>query len=289
MYLLLCPCISNPDLRARGITHQKDLDAFNQVLHRCKSFDIPVKMLPCAETLYLGPDHEPGHFLDRLDTLEFSDLVCRLEKEVRKEWIKEGEPYAIIGVDSSPVCGVHQTWYGSVNGSSAKIPGRGFFLKHFSDIKAFDVFEAACWKIYLAAPLFSEGECEYNRKLADILSGYALQVYLPQECGDSEHSRDISVQREIFEKNVKALDNADIIIAVIDGADADSGTSWEIGYAFAKGKKIISLRTDFRRVGNDELVNLMLEQSSLVVNNIHSLIKVIPCPIPVRPYEKIKK
>lgn len=285
MYLLLCPCIRNPDLRARGITHQKDLDAFNQVLHRCKSFDIPVKMLPCAETLYLGPDHEPGHFLDRLDTLEFSDLVCKLEKEVREDWIKEGEPYAIIGVDASPVCGVRNTWYGSVNGFDAKIPGRGIFLKRFSDIMAYDVFEAACWKVYLAAPLFSEAECDFNRKIADILSGYAMQVHLPQDCGDSEYSRDISIQKEIFGKNLQAIDNADIVVAVIDGADADSGTSWEIGYAFAKGKKIISLRTDFRRVGNDELVNLMLEQSSVVVSDIPSLIQALPCPIPMRPIE----
>ena len=86
MYLFLCPCIRNPDLRARGITHQKDLDAFNQVLLRCKTFDIPVKMLPCAETLYLGLDHEPGHFIDRLDTPGFYELVFLLEKSVREDW-----------------------------------------------------------------------------------------------------------------------------------------------------------------------------------------------------------
>lgn len=283
MYLLLCPCIINPELRARGITHQKDLDAFYQVLLRCETFKIPVKMLPCAETMYLGPDHEPGHFIGRLDTPDFSDLICRLEKTVREEWKNEGLPYAIIGVDSSPVCGVRYTWYGSVHGSSGKIPGRGFFLERFSDIIAYDVFEAASWKIYLAAPLFSEAECDFNRKLADILSGYAMQVHLPQDCGDSEHSRDISIQKEIFEKNLQAIDNVDIVVAVIDGADADSGTSWEIGYAFAKRKKIISIRTDFRHVGHNELVNLMLEQSSVVVNDIPSLIQALPCPIPIQP------
>jgi nucleoside 2-deoxyribosyltransferase/predicted secreted protein len=283
MYLLICPCIENPSLRAKGITHQKDLDAFRQVLLRCKTFHIPVKRLPCAETRYLGPDREPGCFLDRLDTRDFSELVGYLEKEVRKNWEIDGPPYAIIGVDSSPVCGVRYTWYGSHDGSPAKVSGRGFFLQRFSDVKAFDVFEAACWKVYLAAPLFSESECDYNRKVADILAGYALQVHLPQDCGDSEHARELSVQQKIFTSNLRALDDADIIIAIIDGADADSGTSWEIGYAYAKGKKIISLRTDFRRVGVNEMVNLMLEQSSVVVNDIPSLIKAIPCPIPVRP------
>ncbi|HPP79044.1 nucleoside 2-deoxyribosyltransferase, partial [Methanospirillum sp.] len=256
MYLLVCPCIENPSLRAKGITHQKDLVAFREVLLRCKTFHIPVKMLPCAETLYLGRDHDPGYFLDRLDTQDFSDLISHLEKEVRKNWEIDGAPYAIIGVDSSPVCGVRYTWYGSHDDSPAKIPGRGFFLQRFSDVIAYDVYEAACWKVYLAAPLFSESECDYNRKIADILTGYALQVHLPQDCGDSEHSRDLSIQQKIFASNLRALDNADIIIAIIDGADADSGTSWEIGYAYAKRKKIISLRTDFRRVGVSEMVNL---------------------------------
>lgn len=286
MYLLLCPCIKNPELRARGITHQKDLDAFSQVLFRCETFKIPVKMLPCAETMYLGPDHEPGHYLGRLDNPDFSDLICRLEIKVREDWKSDGRPYAIIGVDSSPVCGVRNTWYGSVHGSDGKIPGRGFFLKRFSDIMAFDVFEAACWKVYLAAPLFSEAECDFNRKVADILTGYAMQVHLPQDCGDSEHSRELSIQREIFEKNVHAIHNADIVVAVIDGADADSGTSWEIGYAFGLRKKIIALRTDFRHVGHNEMVNLMLEQSTVVVNNIPSLIQALPCPIPIRPLKE---
>jgi len=284
MYLLLCPCIKNPELRARGITHQNDLDVFYQVLLRCKTFKIPIKMLPCAETIFLGPNHEPGHFIGRLDSPDFSNLISKLEDKIRDEWKNEGLPYAIIGVDSSPVCGVRYTWYGSVNGSDAKIPGRGFFLQRFPEILAYDVFEAACWKVYLAAPLFSEAECDFNRKLADIISGYAMQVHLPQDCGDSEHSRTISIQKEIFEKNLQAIDNADIVVAVIDGADSDSGTSLEMGYAFAQRKKIISLRTDFRHVGYNERVNLMLEQSSVVVNDISSLIQALPCPIPIRPF-----
>lgn len=281
MYLLLCPCIQNPNLRAVGITHQKDILAFNQVLERCRYFGIETKVIPCAETLYLGSDHLPGHYLGRLDTPDFLNLLSELEINIRNEFVENGNPYAIIGVDSSPVCGVRHTWYGFLDGSPAKIPERGAFLKRFSDILAYDVFEAACWKVYLAAPLFSESERDYNKKLADILSGYAICTHLPQECADTCHSRDVFIQNEIFAKNVEALDNADVVVAVIDGADADSGTSWEIGYAYAKGKKIISLRTDFRRVGNNESVNLMLEQSSEVVYDIPSLIKKFPCPLPV--------
>ncbi len=36
-------------------------------------------------------------------------------------------------------------------------------------------------RIYLAAPLFSQAEREYNKKLAEILKGKDFEVFLPQE------------------------------------------------------------------------------------------------------------
>ncbi len=47
---------------------------------------------------------------------------------------------------------------------------------------------------------------------------------------------------------------------MIDGADPDSGTSWEMGYAYAKGKPVVGLRTDFRP-GAEHGVNIMLSRS----------------------------
>jgi nucleoside 2-deoxyribosyltransferase len=82
-------------------------------------------------------------------------------------------------------------------------------------------------------------------------------------------------------KNKQALDACDIVVAVIDGADADSGTAWEMGYAFAKGKPVIALRTDFRKAGNHEQVNLMLERSATaVVAGTEQLLEVMKSPFP---------
>ena len=78
---------------------------------------------------------------------------------------------------------------------------------------------------------------------------------------------------------MSALKNSDILIAIIDGADADSGTSWEMGYASALGKKIIALRTDFRRSGSHEKVNLMLEESSTVVISKEKLLEAVKSPL----------
>ncbi|MFZ2411633.1 MAG: nucleoside 2-deoxyribosyltransferase, partial [Candidatus Methanoperedens sp.] len=75
-------------------------------------------------------------------------------------------------------------------------------------------------------------------------------------------------QEIIFNKNVAAIESSDIIVAVIDGTDVDSGTAWEIGYAFAKGKTITGLRTDFRTLGIEGTVNLMIERSVILCTSI---------------------
>ena len=74
-----------------------------------------------------------------------------------------------------------------------------------------------------------------------------------------------------------------VIVAIIDGADADSGTAWEMGYAFARGVPVIALRTDFRKIGHHEQVNLMLEQSATVVGSTEELLAALYSPFKNRP------
>ncbi len=71
MYVLCSPCILQPELRATGITKPSDLVLFERTIARCKRFGIEMVPLPCPETLYLGPDREPGTFLERLNTPVF--------------------------------------------------------------------------------------------------------------------------------------------------------------------------------------------------------------------------
>ena len=126
-------------------------------------------------------------------------------------------------------------------------------------------------KIYLAGALFTQAEREFNVKLRDVLMCNKFDVFLPQE--DSEVVKDREMwQHEIFEKNEKAIQDADIVVAVIDGSDIDSGTAWEIGYAYGIGKPIIGLRTDFRTMGIEGIVNLMIEQSIPITKTIPELL-----------------
>ena len=114
-------------------------------------------------------------------------------------------------------------------------------------------------KIYLAGPLFTLGELRFNADLARFLESEGFEVWLPQE-----HEPRGNTARAIFDMDVEALDDADMVVACMDGADPDSGTAWECGYAYAKGKPIVCYRTDFRISGDTAGApyNLMLSESA---------------------------
>ena len=258
MYVLVSPCILNEKLRAEGITTDADRAVWAAAAERCQRFGIEMVRLPCPETLYLGAPRKPGSFLDRLNTPEFATLLDRLEEEVRTVIAERGKPpLALIGVNSSPTCGVTTTYYGD-----EKSAGSGVFLKRFSDIPMIDVRRFAQYRIYLAAPLFSEAQRVYNAGLADLLTSQYYAVHLPQKAEDTA-------------TNLDALRSSDIVVAVIDGSDADSGTAWEMGYATALGKRVIAIRTDFRRYSDNELVNLMLEMDAEVVSSSDELLSLL--------------
>lgn len=69
------------------------------------------------------------------------------------------------------------------------------------------------------------------------------------------------INHELGRSNAERIDRSDAVLAVLDGVDVDSGTAAEIGYAFAKGKKVFGLRTDFRLAGDNlgSIVNLQVQ------------------------------
>jgi len=278
MYVLMCPCILHPGLRARGITRESDLHAFEKAIERCRAFGLDIVPLPCPETLYLGKDRGPGTFLERLNTEEFSELLDQLEEEARDIMRARGPPLCCIGVNSSPACGVDTMYYGDDGSGPSRRMKRGVFLERFPDVPAIDVQVFSRYRIYLAGPLFSAAERRFNIWLTALLTDHFFSVYLPQEAGDDTCHRDPDAQKDIFTMHCEALASTDIVVAVIDGADADSGTSWEMGFAFARGIPVVAFRTDFRRAGMHEHVILMLEQSSCVVHEEENLLKALHSP-----------
>lgn len=112
-------------------------------------------------------------------------------------------------------------------------------------------------KIYWAAPLFNLAEIVFNRTIADRLRSLKHVVHLPQE-----HEPRSETGWAIFKADVAAIDACDVVVALLDGADPDSGTCWECGYAYAKGKPVLVVRTDTRSGDDPRLgaCNLMMWQ-----------------------------
>lgn len=130
-------------------------------------------------------------------------------------------------------------------------------------------------KIYLAGPLFSEAEKIFNEQLTERIESAGYDVFLPQrDSADTKNMRKEQDAAELFRKNTEAIDRADLIIAILDGgSDVDSGTAWEIGYAYAKNIPVMGLRTDFRTLGIEGTVNLMIEKTLIkLVYSTHKLL-----------------
>ncbi len=126
-------------------------------------------------------------------------------------------------------------------------------------------------RLYVAGPLFTQAERAWNERLAAALSAAGHDVFLPQTEVKAIATLDADL---IFKVDIDGVRSAEAIVAILDGADPDSGTSFECGLAYALGIPIVALRTDFRAGGdalpNQKLatINLMLAQSSSAIVNL---------------------
>lgn len=154
-------------------------------------------------------------------------------------------------------------------------------------------------KVYVASPLgFAHSTRPFLAELLTLLQRSDLTVFDPWSQG---YERLISkassaatrngrgripklqeANRFIANANEKAIRSADLVIAVLDGVDVDSGTASEVGFAYALGKRIVGLRTDFRQTGDNEAatVNLQVQywieaSGGSIVHNLDQLNKAI--------------
>jgi nucleoside 2-deoxyribosyltransferase len=102
-------------------------------------------------------------------------------------------------------------------------------------------------------------EKEWNKKLATAIEekDKDINIFLPQENSVFDEYGEF-LSKETFDSDLKAINKSDLVLAILDGSDADSGTCYECGYAYASGVKILGIRTDFRS-GEEEGLNVMLK------------------------------
>ncbi len=106
--------------------------------------------------------------------------------------------------------------------------------------------------VYIAGPLFSKAELEFNLRLNEFLNKLGFNTFLPQQDGhllseliDNGFEKDEAIQM-IFQKDTKNIKNCDIVIFVMDGRVPDEGACVEIGLAYAYNKECFGLKTDSR-------------------------------------------
>ena len=117
-------------------------------------------------------------------------------------------------------------------------------------------------KLYLASPLFSLSEKDFNVKLRDRLE-LLVDVYLPQEDGGllvdmvDRGMPVIEAARQVFLGDIRAIIESHYVLIVMDGRTVDEGAAFELGYASALRKTCIGLQTDVRRLlpfGNNPML-----------------------------------
>ncbi len=113
-------------------------------------------------------------------------------------------------------------------------------------------------KAYVAGPLFDEGERWWIEKVEQLVADAGYETFLPHR--DNLPKDEFNV-RAIFENDKRGIDECDVVVANLNGLSTDDGTAWELGYAYAAGKHLIGMHTDWRTRFPHEVVNLMIECS----------------------------
>lgn len=111
-------------------------------------------------------------------------------------------------------------------------------------------------KIYLASPFFTHEQLSAVRALETAMDLAEIDYYSPRSEGvliDMTQKEKVQRKAAIYKLNIDNIKECDKMVAIID--DRDTGTIWEMGYATALGKDIITLSV------KDYGLNVMIAES----------------------------
>ena len=130
-------------------------------------------------------------------------------------------------------------------------------------------------KVYIAGPLFDDHERDYLEKIATSLEAIGYQTFLPhRDAGLVEGEFTEIKKSEIFDIDMNALNDADIVVALLTGRDVDSGTAAEVGIAYTQGKKLIGINANNIKVINNFVWGLF-DYGNSIINGVEDLERVL--------------
>jgi len=128
--------------------------------------------------------------------------------------------------------------------------------------------------IYIASPFFNPEEIAFIQRIEQELDSYNVEYFSPRHSGTLQDMSEEEKQKskaKIYKENIDNIRLCDIMVAVIDGRD--TGTIWEMGYATALGKDIISISN------YNYGLNVMLAKSVRIhIVDIDLLVEVVKNP-----------
>lgn len=127
--------------------------------------------------------------------------------------------------------------------------------------------------IYVAGPLFNSHERWYLERIAASLEKHGYETFLPhRDAGLLAKDQPLDRHR-IFHADLDALDKCDACVALLTGADHDSGTCGELGYMYAKGKACIGITDDLRTMNN--LIWGLCGEGRFIVTTLDELVPLV--------------
>ena len=129
-------------------------------------------------------------------------------------------------------------------------------------------------KIYVAGPFFNKKETyELGHMITLIRSMFAenVELFIPMEHeipGGWDLPNSIWAKK-VFDMDVRAIDESDMIIAMYTGHYSDTGTVWEMGYAHSKGIPVIGYIPDWAETEDMSLMVLNCFDGILTNDPLH--------------------
>lgn len=95
-------------------------------------------------------------------------------------------------------------------------------------------------KVYLASPWFTNYEEFIYNLVIDEYRKQGIDFYIPREYSipNGKNMSNAEWGHAVFMQDIDAIDSCDEVWVINHGLYSDTGTAWECGYAYAKGKVV---------------------------------------------------
>lgn len=111
-------------------------------------------------------------------------------------------------------------------------------------------------KIYIAGPFFNEKELQCIEQVEQIVTEKGHTFFSPRTLDFTHLGIGTNPwSQAIFNEDIKEINNCDMMVVLYHGNYSDSGTAFEIGYAYAKGVQVVLVHVD-----RDSNSNLMCHE-----------------------------